>query len=189
MLTLITPPADLLTLEEAKLHMRVSYSRDDAAIQRYIRAAVAYMDGPTGVYGKAIMAQTWEWKVERLGDPARLPFGPISTVDSIKYLDASGVEQTIAPENYYLMSDAEGPYVRLIPGQTWPVTFGREDDFRIRFTAGAATSADVPPNVISAALMLAAHLEENRTVQVYEQTFPTGFGFYDLIHASRQLQI
>lgn len=58
---LVTAPvAPVLTLDEAKAHLRVDIDAEDALIEGLVAAAAAHMDGWRGVLGRAIMPQTWE---------------------------------------------------------------------------------------------------------------------------------
>ena len=61
---LITPAtADVVSLDDMKAHLRVDHSDEDALIASLTAAAVAHLDGYSGILGRAIMPQTWaqEW--------------------------------------------------------------------------------------------------------------------------------
>jgi uncharacterized phiE125 gp8 family phage protein len=185
MLTLITPPAAILTADEAKSEvLRIVHHRDDDAIEAMIAAATAYLDGPEGILGRCIAAQQWIDTVSAFTDPLRIPIGPVSAVVSVEYLDTSGVEQTVPPADYYMHSDGKGAYLRPVPGKAWPGLASRDDAVRVTFTAGYA---EVPKPIRSAILILVSHLYEFREVQVREETFPSGFGFWDLIAPYRRV--
>lgn len=184
MLTRLTAPAALVTLAEAKQALRIYHDRDDDFLTQCIAAATEYLDGPNGIVGQMIGSQQWAWKTAWFTDPLRLPIGPVATVDSVKYLDLNGVEQTLSSAVYYLFRDARGPYLALVPGQSWPATMGRDDAVTVTFTGGIAPT---PAPIKSAILLLASHMNEFREEQVTEQTFPTGFGLFDLIAPYRRV--
>src|SRR5262245_18579900 len=111
-LKLITPPADLISLAEAKAHLRVDHDDDDATITFLISAATQYADARTGWLGRALMSQTWDLVVDAFPTSTRccwpvapvtvssaaaiqIPWPPLETVSSVKYLDADGVQQTM----------------------------------------------------------------------------------------------
>lgn len=66
---LITAPsAQVVTLAEAKAHLRVDHADEDDVIEGFIAAAVAYLDGWQGVLGRGIMPQTWRQEFADWGD-------------------------------------------------------------------------------------------------------------------------
>jgi len=57
---LVTPPAQpVITLAEAKAHLRVDIDAEDSLIEGMVAAATAHLDGWRGVLGRAIMPQAW----------------------------------------------------------------------------------------------------------------------------------
>lgn len=184
MLTQIGAPSAFITATEAKVHLRIVHDRDDTQITDMIASATAYLDGPEGVLGRCLAPQTWCETVAAFSDPLRIALGPVTKVESVKYLDPAGAEQTVPAEDYYQHQDGKGAYLRPIPGKAWPGAASRDDAVRITFTAGFDT---VPKPIRSAVLLLVSHLYEFREVQVREETFPTGFGFWDLIAPYRRV--
>ena len=70
----VTPPVEpVLTLDEAKEHLRVVHSDEDLLIQSLIDAAVSWLDGWDGVLGRCIMPQTWRIDAADLVAGFRLP--------------------------------------------------------------------------------------------------------------------
>ena len=61
MLRLVTAATEpILTLEEAKLHLRVDHDDDDDLIEALVAAVTARLDGRDGILGRCLRAQTWE---------------------------------------------------------------------------------------------------------------------------------
>lgn len=57
---LITPPAGpVVALPDLKAHLRIDHYEHDELIVACEQAAVAHMDGWTGVLGRCILPQTW----------------------------------------------------------------------------------------------------------------------------------
>lgn len=74
---LITPPTDpVVTLAEAKDHLRVSHDDEDWLIAGLIDAATAHLDGVGGVLGRALNPQTWR-AVFCGGAAGELPLVPV----------------------------------------------------------------------------------------------------------------
>lgn len=81
---LVTPPASLpVTLEFVRDRCRISDFVDDVQLEMAIRAAVARLDGFTGVLGRCIMPQTW--RVTACAGDVVLPMPDVTaaTVDDV----------------------------------------------------------------------------------------------------------
>jgi uncharacterized phiE125 gp8 family phage protein len=96
----IEPPAPLLTAAEVRA--RLGISDDDAVLSPLIKAVCAQIEPPGGWVGVAFGPQTLEQRSEWFADHwggsfAKLRFPPLRTVESVKYIDTAGVEQTLDP--------------------------------------------------------------------------------------------
>ena len=75
--TLITPPVAMpVTLAEAKEQCRIVDAESDARIEQMIGAAVAELDGYSGILGRCIMPQTW--RVTASAGEVVLPFPDVT---------------------------------------------------------------------------------------------------------------
>lgn len=152
----ITPPAPDIDLELVKTQLRVEGEDDDVLIQAFIDAACSHIDGPSGWLGKSIWPQTLELRQNALCGPIRLPYGPISEVASVKYIDSDGVEQTVDDATYTLTGDGN---LVLAYNQSWPSHRGDAEGVRIQYEAGFE---ETPSAVIAAVLIMVADLYKNR---------------------------
>lgn len=146
----ITPPADpIVTWEEADAHLKLDGDLDQQAyVEGLIAAATAWLDGPGGWLGRALGRQALEWR----GDcfPAgylALPFPPLASITSVKYVDVDGAEQTVDPDVYAVQANG----VRLAYGARWPTPRGEAEAVRIRYDAGYDA---VPTPITQATLLL-----------------------------------
>lgn len=159
-LKLITAPiAEPITLAEAKAHLRVTGSDDDAYITALI---VAARQGAEHITGRALMAQTWELALNGFSDVIRLPNPPLTSIASVKYLDESGALITMDASSY-LLDDHSEP-ARLLPayGTSWPATRDQANAVLIRYVAGYASAAIVPQEIKNWMLLRIGMLYENR---------------------------
>lgn len=145
--TVITPPASLVDLDSAKEHLGVETNEKDAMIDGYIAAASAWIDGPGGWLGRCLAEQTLELRGHVFAACDRLPYGPVSTITEVKYVDPQGVEQTLDPAIYSLTSG----HLTLSPGKAWPAVRGDAEGVRVRYIAG---SKDYPMQARQAVLLL-----------------------------------
>ena len=151
--TKTTPPAYLpLTTAEAKLHLRVDGTDEDALIAAFIGAAV---DTCQQITGRSLMAQAWKLTVDDFADEIALPWPQVQAVQSVQYKDADGATQTLASSVYELAGDK----ICLVPGQEWPAVRGGSGSVWINYTAGysagnEAAQQDAVPYGIKAWLLL-----------------------------------
>lgn len=171
--TLVTPPAvAVLTLEEVKAQLVVDAGDDDILIQGLIDAAISYLDGPTGVLGRCLSSQTWRQDFDLFDCELELPLAPVTSIDSVKYDDPSGTEQTVDPANYRLLTGGRGSFVRFKAGFTFPSLSVNYPSVRVQYVVGYAATNDTPPkSTVPAAIknaikLLVAHWYENRETVV-----------------------
>jgi uncharacterized phiE125 gp8 family phage protein len=160
MLTRIAAPATgLISLSEAKAHLRVDDTAEDAYISALVAAASAYLDARDGVLGEALVTQTWRLSLPRapFGNLA-LPLGPVQSIAAIKYYDVGNVEQTVNPADYRLA----GSVVELVDGKSWPDAAAREIAFWVDFVAGYGAAADVPETARILCRLMVGDMFENR---------------------------
>lgn len=189
-----TPPATpLVSLVEAKAHLRVDHGDDDTLIEGLVAAATAWLDGYSGVLGRALINQTWRvnlcsWPARRV----RLPLAPVSAVTSVKYWDTANAQQTLDAANWVgPLEDALSPYVGWMPDASLPSLYEREDAIEVLFVAGYGEDAsDVPASIRHAALMLIGHWYEVReTVNVGNITSELPFTVAALIAPFRRVGV
>jgi uncharacterized phiE125 gp8 family phage protein len=145
-LKLITAPAEEpVTLAEAKLHLRVDHTADDALITALIAAAREFAEHQTE---RAFVTQTWELALDAFpADVFKLPRAPLASVTSIKYDDAAGAEQTLSAAAYYV--DTHSVPGEIVPayGTSWPDALAAANAVRVRYVAGYGGAAAVPAGI------------------------------------------
>lgn len=164
--SLIVRAQPIVTLDEAKRHLRVSHDDEDLEIDAMILAAQQYIDAPKGWLGCAIGLQTLEltldWCDLRNGGYIELPFPPLVDIVSFKYTDTSGAEQTLSLGSIAITKHLGK--ARLFPayGLSWPVTRQSPDAVRIRYRAGYEHPETDALPAKQAILLLISHFYENR---------------------------
>jgi uncharacterized phiE125 gp8 family phage protein len=155
------PAAEPVTLAEAKAHLRVDVTDDDAMIARMIQAAREWVEAQTG---RALMTQSWRMTLDAWPEGVALALirPPVQAVAAVRVFDAGGASTTWAAENYTLLSGAEPPcLVRKTPA--WPTPGRVEGGVEIDLTCGyGAAAADAPAALRQAVLAQAAALYERR---------------------------
>jgi uncharacterized phiE125 gp8 family phage protein len=175
----------MMSLAEAKAHCRVDHDDEDAYLVALIEAATGHLDGYSGVLGRALLSQTWRQDFEDFGDVMRLPVGPVQSVTTVSYQDASGVDQTLASTEYVLLRDDFGDYVTLAANKSWPSVGERADAVKITYLAG---SAGIPVAIKHAALLLVGHWFANREAVSAGSMMATPMAVDALLTPHRMLQ-
>ncbi|HSH86886.1 MAG TPA: head-tail connector protein [Methylophilus sp.] len=158
----ITPPSDEpVTLAQAKAQCRVDSAEEDDFIESLIQPARELAEHRTG---RALMTQTLEWAIPDLaGDKIPFPVSPVQSIESIKYIDSNGVEQTLSPSVYALDKTGQGKhYLRLKNGQSWPSANTQFDAVKVTFVAGYGDAAAVPAAIKQWILMAVSFFYKHR---------------------------
>lgn len=163
MIKVITPPAaEPITLEEAKLHLRVVETDEDPLIERLIAAARGMLEQRTN---RRLMLQTIEFAVPCFGAGIFLPAAPFASVDSVGYTDPDGAAQTWPESSYFVYDYVEPAAITVAWGSTWPQT--RAGSLVVvRAQVGYATAADVPAELKMWMLLAITALYDNRAAVV-----------------------
>ncbi len=156
---------DVMTLADAKQHLRVSFDDDDLQIADHIGAAIQNLDGRDGWLGRALGEQVWELRLpefcERGGREIKVPLPPLISIDSVKYYDGDDVLQTLSADDYEVVGVGGFGKARLVlkNGVAWPGLGRRAENVVVRFTAGYET---VPRPILMAIKRQVASMYENR---------------------------
>ena len=144
-----------------------SSSDEDATVTALVAAATTYLDGWTGILGRALVTQSWAVDRPCFGRRMPLPLAPVQSVTSVTYFDSDGAEQTWSTENYRLhTSAAGGPYIEVLEGVSVPGVSDRDDAVTVQFLAGYGAASAVPMAIRQAALLLIGHWFEHREAAV-----------------------
>ena len=160
-LVLVTAPAlEPVTLQEAKDDARVDGSDDDALIDALIVMSREQVENTTH---RALITQTWDWAMDGFPRWFELPKPPLQSITSIKYIDDSGVEQTLAASSYRVDSASEPGRITPAWGESWPSTRSVTGAVTVRFVAGYGTNpSDVPESLRLALRRVLNHNYEHR---------------------------
>jgi uncharacterized phiE125 gp8 family phage protein len=159
----VAPTEALISLAEAKAHLRADHTDEDTLITALIAAATSHLDGYSGILGRALITQTWKVETDAFTDPLRLPVGNLLAVSSVKYYDASNAQQTLSTDVYAGFTDEQGPFIGLKPDEDWPDVYDRRDAIEVIWTAGyGAAATAVPSGILQAGLLMIGHWYTNR---------------------------
>ena len=178
-LTVVTAASTpVLSMDEAKLHLRVDISDDDTLIQALVSAATAWAEEFMRV---ALITRTYDYWLDSWpsGREIELPMPPLQSVAGVYYYDENDTEYTLATSDYMVDANRRPGRVVLRNDASWPsVTLRAANGVRVRFTAGYGNSAsDVPENIRHAIRLLLGHFYENRELVVASGAVPKELPF------------
>lgn len=156
------PLAEPVSVADAKAHMRVDSTAEDALIASLIVTSRLHIEAALGL---ALLTQAWSYFVDAWprSRESVLPLKPVQTVATVRVWAQDGTSQTLAAETYTL--DGEGMPPRLVLSRSAaPPAPGRSaSGIEIAFSAGFGDAGiDVPAPIRQALLLLVAHWFENR---------------------------
>jgi len=170
---LLTPPAgEPVSLEEAKLHLRVDFDDDDGLIQMLISSA---RQAAETITNRQFMTARWRMILDSfpgpslMGVPAGQPFtlpghailitkSPVQRVVAINYLDMASVQQTMPAANYTVDAACEPARITPIFGQIWPIPLPQIGAVSVTFDVGYGDASAVPEGIKSWIKMRVASL-------------------------------
>lgn len=185
---LTAPAAPILTLEEAKTHLRIYHTDENAHVEALVASVADLIDGPTGILNRCVVSQQWEVTIDRFPEndmmgvvALKMPLPPLISIQSILYDDEDGVEQELTSGNYRIIGAESTSAAAILPLKDveWPSVDDEPGSVRISFTAGYST---IPPGIKHAVKLLISHLNEHR-----EENVDTGakFGLLELPFGAR----
>jgi uncharacterized phiE125 gp8 family phage protein len=164
------PTSEPVALADVKLHLHETDTVQESVISGMIQTAREQAEAFTS---RAFLAQTFAMYLDGFpnncnldyrvgnriypnicvmfseGQEITLPRAPVTSVDSIKYLDTTGTLQTLDPSLYLVDPQTDDDPVRILPayGKTWPATRPQPNAVIIQFEAGYADAAHVPATI------------------------------------------
>lgn len=165
------PTLQPITLAAAQEHLRVDAGVEESLISILIDAATASAEQ---IMGRAIMPQKWQLLTDSFDD-LRLKMPTVTAVDSVKYVNTSGVLTTLDPSVYQtvLGSDYEAS-IELAYGQTWPDVRNQPESVQVIFSTGYADAASVPAPIVAWIKLCVGALFANRELESLTQTHSLG---------------
>lgn len=180
--TVAVPPDPIVTWREAQAHLRLDGDDEKVLVEAMIEAATANIDGPSGWLGHSLGAQELEVRYDTLphSSSIRVPYGPVMSLVSVKYLDRNDIEHEADLEDFELIGDI------LVPeGSEWIWVGGSMKPYacRIRYRAGYEV---VPAPIKAAILMMVGDMHRFRSTASDMNISPTAIPMSTTVDALLQ---
>lgn len=155
------PATEPVTVAEAKAHLRVDGTDEDALIASLILTSRLHIEAALGL---ALVTQSWRLTLDAW--PQRgvieVPLRPLQSVAAVRVRDAAGVATTIPLDSYFVDTASMPPRVAPV-GAGWPAAGRALAGVEVDLVAGYGGSASsVPASIKQALLLLVAHWYEHR---------------------------
>jgi uncharacterized phiE125 gp8 family phage protein len=154
------PACEPLSLQEAKLHLRVDIPDDDVLIAALITSVRQYAETITR---RAFIRQSWQYVIDSFPGPTLtgVPWGKTFTlpahaieieksrvqrVTAINYLDMSSNPQVMPPSLYTVDYSSEPCRITPVFGQIWPIPLPQIGAVNVQFVAGYAAPVAFDPS-------------------------------------------
>jgi len=171
-----SPGAEPVTLEEVKLHLRITHDHEDTLLSSLIMTARLICEADTGLalitrayslwldsWPSAPQREWWDGVREGIaaggGETVFLPRPPLIAVSAILIYADNGASGALDPENYHTDTIRKPGRIVLRYGVSAPVPGRSVNGIEIRYTAGfGATPHSIPAPLRQGMLQMIAHL-------------------------------
>lgn len=157
----VKPTDPSIPIMVARDHLRLDDDSSDAIVSGAIQGAASFIQNRTQ---RTLITTIYELSLNDWLPQIFLKLPPLVTVDSVKYDDVDGNEQTLSASLYEVGTEIEIPFIKIKPNQSFPsldesVTLNR---VRVTYTAGYGGPEDIPEDIHNALLLIIGDLYENR---------------------------
>ena len=156
---LITAPAEEpVSLAEAKAHLRVSDTSEDALISSLITVAREHVEA---VIHRKLVTQQWRVYFDDFRELVLHDITPASFILAVKYIATDGALITLSADQYKLVKSAPAEVVEAY-GVSWPSIRDEREAVYVDTECGYGGASAVPTAIKRAMLLLIGHMFENR---------------------------
>lgn len=161
--------AQVVTLDEAKAHLRLTHDTEDDTIMAEIDAAISWAEdfAVRPIRRSQYLLTLDDFQMIEHRQSIRI-LGYVYSVDSVQYRDSNGTLQTIdgpsaspGPAVYEVLKGQHSTLIGVASGQSWPALHTYMDAIRVTFTAGWIAT-DVPYQIRQAILLKLGSLHRRR---------------------------
>lgn len=136
-----------LSLDDAKRALRIELDDNDQdlLIESYVRGIAAYAEDEMS---RTILNAGYRLTLDRFPRSIKLERPPLVSVESVKFFDVDGAQQTLNPADYLIDRSSNAGWIVPAPGKRWPDTACRICAVEVNYTCGyGATPDQLPPQV------------------------------------------
>jgi uncharacterized phiE125 gp8 family phage protein len=159
----VAPTLRPISVDEAKLHFKVTGTDEDANIAIYLDGAIAACENKLQT---AIMDSRFTLYAREFSQHLSLQKNFVSAINSVKYYDVDGNLTTVSPSNYSIQDFKVPNVLYFNDSYTFPNTDLREFPVEVSFQAGFTSASSVFPVIRTAVFLEVSDRYENRQNEV-----------------------
>jgi uncharacterized phiE125 gp8 family phage protein len=148
---------EIMTLEQAKAHLRVDYNDDDTLIEQLISVSRTIVEDVTYL---SLVAKSWRLNVAANLRLVKLPRPPIVNILQVNFISNDGIATLLNSSNYWLEVDAG--CVHFLDSHIVPPD---AKYLSINYNAGYEANK-IPTPLIQAAKLMLGHFYDNRNLMI-----------------------
>lgn len=142
----VAPTEHPVSISEMRDYLReTELTSQDGVLQSAIAGAVDLFEREVG---RKIITQTIEQTLDNFPDAIHFDWVPVASIESIKYDDENGDEQTLSSDDYKLDNKGSDQWIVPVVGKIWPSTLANGiNTVRVRYVVGFGLSSSVPEGI------------------------------------------
>lgn len=148
-----------VSLDDIRDHLRILENDRDSDLLSLMSAVERHIEN---YLGRTLITKTYKLNLDRFCNPIYIPRPPLVSVESVKYIDTDGTQQTLASSVYTVDAGSTPGKIHLAYNESWPDHRVINNAVEINFTAGyGSTPATVPEPIKHAIKLLVGYYNEN----------------------------
>lgn len=184
---IITAPSGYpVTEDEVNLYLKIDNDEESLLIKKIIASATEFTEK---YLKRSLLTRTLVASFDSFpSNEIKLPYSPVTTINSVKYYDDNYVLNTVDPTLYFLVSKKTPAEINLKYTNAWPVTADRSSAVEVEYIAGYGKPENVPEPIKQAILLLCNHLYSNREMVSEKSLSNAPMSYNYLLSSYRVLQ-
>lgn len=138
------PTLDVITITEAKQHLKVDHDDEDTLLSLYVKGCVKCAED---YRQSAIMSTQYELWTDQFYSPISLQKHPVSAINSVKYYDEDNTLQTVSSSDYILQYFKQPCALEFTEDFDYPDVHSRQFPVVVNFNAGYLAASSVPATI------------------------------------------
>lgn len=195
------PAAEPITAEEVRNQLRLPFDPVEIdVVDGFIKAARQYFEEHDD---RRLIAQTWRLTLDCFPRVIEIPLRPVQLVNSVKYIDGDGNQQTLDAVDYQVDYSAFVTRIRPVYDTYWPairyqmaavevefiVGYGGLDAYD-EYTEFQGDQGGIPQHLKQALILHIGHMYEHREDSIVGVSMmPIPRGYDALVGANRRMPV
>ena len=147
-------PVDIDTV---KLYLRVDSDDENDLVNLLMLSATEFAEN---FQARTFVSRTRVYQLDKFPLIIQPPYPPLVSVDSIKYIDTGGDEQTLDTDYYRVDTVSEPGRITEAYGYSWPSIRDVTGAVTVTYTSGYGLAEDVPNDIKAEVMQIIKYMYE-----------------------------